>query len=150
MSGRGGRGSKNAKLFRDVICEWPQRLVTVLTYGIVDTGVAVYNRHVTGDVKVSYVAHFMGAISGLLIGIIVLKNRKVEHWETKLKVLCFVVFFLLRLGMILWNIFGNELTHLAYGTNSTYFRPEEDYSSNVNFSTAFSGGVVTPNCHNYI
>ena len=127
------------------------RLVTVLTYGVVDTGVAVYNRHVTGDVKVSYVAHFMGAISGLLIGIIVLKNRKVEHWETKLKVVCVVIFVLLMLGMILWNVFGNDVTHLAYGANSTYFRPEEYYpSSYANFSSAFSDQVMKPKCHNYI
>ncbi len=120
------------------------RLVTVMTYGVIDTGVAMYNRHVGGDVKVSYVAHLMGAISGLLIGIIVLKNRRVEHWETKLKVVCVFVFLLLVASMIVWNICGNELNFILGGGNSTYFRSEL-YEP----ATELDQGIQ-PKCHSYI
>ena len=54
--------------------------------------------------KVSHVAHLSGAIGGILVGIIILKNRKVESWETKLKILCMVLFALFIGGCIFWNV----------------------------------------------
>jgi hypothetical protein len=105
---------------------------------------------VTGNVKVSYVAHLMGAISGLLIGIIVLKNRRVEHWETKLKVVCVVVFGLLIAGMIVWNVIGDQLTHMALGGNVTYFRDDVfDYENDYG-DIDIVRRTIQPKCHNYI
>ena len=40
--------------------------MTVLLYGGVDTGLAIYNRHIRENesVKTSYVAHLCGALAG--------------------------------------------------------------------------------------
>ena len=36
----------------------------------------------------SYVAHLAGAGCGLLLGLVVLKNRRVQHWEVWLRAAC--------------------------------------------------------------
>ena len=102
------------------------RLITVLLYGFIDTGMVIYNRHIQNDasVKTSYIAHLMGALAGFLVGIIVLKNRKVEHWEKKLKVICIVIFLFLAICAVLWNVIGNNVVSRVYGGNSTYFKHE--------------------------
>ena len=116
------------------------RLLSVLLYGLLDTGMAVYYRHVADQtVKTSYLAHICGALAGLLIGIIVLKNRKVEHWETKLKVICVVVFVLLAVTAVLWNIFGDFICRLT--TGKYYFSRDEDVP--MQWET-------DETCHNYI
>ena len=39
----------------------------------------------------------------------VLKNRKVECWEMKLKLVCVLVFIFLLSLAILWNVMGDEV-----------------------------------------
>ena len=38
--------------------------------------------------QTSYTAHLTGSAVGLLVGLVVLRNRRVEHWETWLKMAC--------------------------------------------------------------
>ncbi len=104
------------------------RLLTVVLYGALDFGLAVYHRRrrPAAAVKTSYAAHLAGAASGLLVGIIVLKNRRVEHWETCLKVVCVILFAMLMLLALVWNIVGNRIAMMAMGVNATYFE-EESY-----------------------
>ena len=65
-------------------------VVSLLILG--DISWAVYNRVVasrhhqdTGDV--SYVAHLTGALMGLLVGFLALRNRHEERWEIVMKVI---------------------------------------------------------------
>ena len=58
--------------------------------------------------KVSYVAHLGGAFAGILVGIIVLKNRKVELWERNLTIVCIVTFVLCMIMFIIYNIVGED------------------------------------------
>ena len=100
----------------------------MLAFGLIDISQALYNRyHVEPDEKsnkVSHVAHLSGAIGGILVGIIILKNRKVESWETKLKILCMVLFGCFIGGCIFWNITADYIMAKFYFPSKDF----QDYS----------------------
>ena len=65
-----------------------------------DVSWAVYNRYTNTNTNTSYVAHLTGALVGLMVGFLVLRNRYVEPWEKILKVqpltvisFCFIILF---------------------------------------------------------
>ena len=86
---------------------------------MVDTGLAIYRRHVESDDTTGYIAHLLGAVAGLAIGIIVLRNRKVESWEVWLKWICVVGFLLATLASVLWNIYASDGYYLEQNYNTT-------------------------------
>ena len=88
----------DGKLFRVL------QLLAVLTFALLDTGYAFYRRYSGEHTSVSYVAHLVGAIVGLMVGLIVLKDRIEEAWEKKMKAICWVCFFTSFVVFILWNI----------------------------------------------
>ena len=51
----------------------------------------------------SWEAHVAGATAGLIIGIVVLKNRRVEECETWLKVSCVVVVSIALIVLLILN-----------------------------------------------
>ena len=52
------------------------KLTAVLAFTIVDTGMAVYNKHMYADNNtVGYTAHIAGAVAGLVVGFFALENR---------------------------------------------------------------------------
>lgn len=119
------------------------RLTTVLLYGLIDTGAAIYQRHIsnklqsaTSAAKTGYVAHLSGALAGFLIGIIVLKNRRVEKWERKMKLICIFVFVILMILAMVWNAVGDYVVTLVKGNVTNYF-PND-------------GEFIDPDCHYYI
>lgn len=103
------------------------RLSIVLLYSAIDTGVAVVRR---SSHNISFTAHLSGAIAGLLVGIIVLKNRKVEKWEMKLKICCIVTFALFVGLCLLWNFIGDKVYMATQGIN--FFPYSKDYVSQAN------------------
>merc|ERR1712062_16092 len=112
--------------FHGQIVRW-MRLIIVITFCLFDIGQALYNRyHAQPDGKsnkVSHVGHISGAIGGLLVGIFILKNRKVESWQTKLKILCMVIFALFIGGCIFWNVTADYIM-----PTDKYFEDGEDKS----------------------
>lgn len=73
-----------------------------------DLGVAIYYRHFyTGPDKplIGYTAHFCGAVCGLLLGVVCLRNLNKLAWERVLWWIALVLTFLLFLFAVLWNIF---------------------------------------------
>jgi len=80
------------------------RLMGLIFFGALDISLAMYDRYYgTHKNKTSYSAHFMGALTGFLLGIVVLRNLKVRRWEIILGYVTIAVFILL-LGMcIIWN-----------------------------------------------
>ena len=94
----------------NVIFNWGEmefpalRLLAFLLLAGVDTGVAIYYRFVAGvDTRVSYVAHLAGAVIGLLLGIVVLRNLREHKWERVLWWFCLILFLLLFLAAIIIN-----------------------------------------------
>ena len=62
-------------------------LLTVSLLIVGDVSWSVYKRYDrNSNDNVSYVAHVMGAMTGLMVGLLVLKNRIEEPWEKKMKV----------------------------------------------------------------
>jgi len=90
----------DGKLFRVL------QLLAVLTFALLDTAYAFYRRYSGEYSSVSYVAHLVGSVVGLLVGIIVLKDRIEEPWEKKMKAICWACFCVLFVVFIFWNIFA--------------------------------------------
>lgn len=64
------------------------RLVTLLIFTAADLSAAIYERHRTrGSIayRTSYGGHLAGALSGLLLGLIFLRNVRVLSWEQEVK-----------------------------------------------------------------
>lgn len=93
----------------NVIFNWSEmefpalRLISLLLFAGVDTGVAVYYRYVQEEVPVSYAAHAAGAAVGLLLGIVVLRNLRVRTWERVIWWFSLLLFLGLFLAAIVWN-----------------------------------------------
>ncbi|XP_017885206.1 rhomboid-related protein 2-like isoform X2 [Ceratina calcarata] len=95
-----------------IVMNWSQmefavlQLFVFLVVAAVDVGQAIYNRYVlieTND-QVGYVAHFAGAIAGLLVGINILRNLEVKTWEKVVWWASIITYIVLMTAAILWNI----------------------------------------------
>jgi len=88
-------------------------VVSLLILG--DVSWAVYNYNMTSDCElglagsqcqnVSYVAHLAGAVTGLLVGFLALRNRQEERWEKVMKRIILPLVIILFAAAIAWNIF---------------------------------------------
>ena len=80
------------------------RILIVIGIPSVDVITGVSNL-VTGDTNsTSYIAHASGVGVGILVGLVILNNRKVEFWETWLRSLCCVTAVTYVLILIILNI----------------------------------------------
>lgn len=78
----------------NIIINWAEmkgsclKLVTLLTFAFADLGTAIYERHFKiGSLayRTSYGGHLAGALSGLLVGLIMLRNFRTHRWEQIVK-----------------------------------------------------------------
>lgn len=85
------------------------RLLALTVFGMTDFGVAIYDRYVVNrNNRTSYAAHLAGALSGLLIGVLVLKNLRVRKHEIIIGWLSMVIFILLLGAAVLFNVLNPE------------------------------------------
>ena len=72
-----------------------------------DVGFAIWDRYTSSDpnLPVGYVAHLMGALAGLTIGLLVLKNFEQKLHVQVLWWVALGVYSACTLFAILWNIF---------------------------------------------
>lgn len=81
------------------------KLVTLLTFCFADFGTAIYERHFANPdrmaYKVSYGGHLAGALSGLLLGIVFLRNARVHHWEEIVKRVAAIIYAVLVVSKII-------------------------------------------------
>lgn len=94
----------------NVIMNWKEmqfgwfRLIFIVVLIGADVATALYYRYVGTETGVGYAAHGAGALAGLLIGIVTLRNLDVEPWEEKVWWLSLGIFFALVVS-VLWNVF---------------------------------------------
>ncbi|XP_066257949.1 rhomboid-related protein 2-like [Euwallacea similis] len=81
-----------------------QLLIFVLVGGV-DIGTAIYHRYVLDKVQsIGYVAHFGGAVAGLLVGINILRNLSVTKPERLIWWISIMLFSSLMAVCIIWNL----------------------------------------------
>ncbi|VDK65218.1 unnamed protein product [Anisakis simplex] len=82
------------------------RLLLIGTYLSLDIGSAVYRRLQSDQCdRVSYTAHIAGAITGLLMGIVLLYNLKVLKWERILLIASLTTYVVIFIFVIIMVIF---------------------------------------------
>ncbi|XP_018012178.1 rhomboid-related protein 2 [Hyalella azteca] len=95
----------------NVILNWSEmpfnwvRLLVLLVLMITDVTVFFYNAYYGVDNKVSYSAHLAGFVSGLLVGMMVLRNLRKLLWEIILKWVGFVIYIGLFTAAVIVHIF---------------------------------------------
>ena len=94
------------------------RLTAVMAFVVVDIIIGVYNNFFANLISTtSYGAHIAGAGIGLLAGILILNNRKVETWEVWLKLCCYLLLALFFTVTVLWNIVGDTVFNILFDIN---------------------------------
>ena len=85
------------------------RLISLVGFISTDVGVAIYGRYVKEEQsRVSYSAHFAGAVVGFLIGVNVLRNLKMRRWEIILGWIMLIIYILFMGFSILFNILNEN------------------------------------------
>jgi hypothetical protein len=92
-------------------CPWCRVLIVTIV-AISDVAVYVYDLYISdhkksstgGSVPIGYAAHISGAIAGLLVGIMCLKNLRWERHEKYIWAVSACIFFLLIGSAIIWSI----------------------------------------------
>jgi len=97
------------------------RLVFIISLTIHDIGFAIYVRFFSEEEnRTGFVGHLCGAIAGLLVGVFVLDNRRVQSWESWIQWISLVIFALMIGFAIFWNILGDQIV----GGRGFYPRPD--------------------------
>jgi len=94
------------------------RIVFLSVLTLHDIGFAIYVRIYDPENRTGFTGHLCGAIAGLLVGVFILENRRVQTWEKWVGGISFAVYLGLVIFAIVWNIFGNSW--------STDFFPSSD------------------------
>lgn len=81
------------------------QLIGFLLLCVFDFSISVYNRYIAenADKSTGYTAHLAGAMAGLLIGIVALRNLEQLPWERVVWWISFCAFIVFIVGMIIWN-----------------------------------------------
>lgn len=89
-------------------------LVQILIFLIItfcDIGTSIYNRYYLDvDNQVAYIAHFAGAVAGLLVGVQTLKNIRPTTKEAILWWLCLVIYIIVTIICIILNVTGTTIS----------------------------------------
>ena len=85
------------------------RLALVIAWFVLDLSYTIYREFFSGDKhSVSIAGHAFGGLAGVMVGIFVLHNRKVEDWERIFKIVILSIFGIALLGFILAHIVANQ------------------------------------------
>lgn len=87
------------------------KLILLVAFSLFDFGTAIYERHFKIDsvaYRTSYGGHIAGALCGLLLGLIVLKNSRVHQWEQVASRTSLTIISFLFLLAITFNILSSD------------------------------------------
>ena len=89
------------------------RLALVIAWFVLDLSYTIYREFFSEDKHsvstVSIAGHAFGGLAGVMVGIFVLHNRKVEDWERIFKIVILSIFGIALLGFILAHIVANQV-----------------------------------------
>ena len=80
------------------------RLAFIVSFTVFDLGTAVVNYSQGHTTSTSYSGHLSGALAGVLLGLALLENRRIEWWENKLKRAAIALYLILLLVGLLVHI----------------------------------------------
>ncbi|KAM3722480.1 Rhomboid-related protein [Dirofilaria immitis] len=93
------------------------RLFIISAYVLADTTLTVYRRFQLDECdRVSYTAHIAGTVTGILMGVVILHNLKVLHWERILMIVSLVLFGIIFLFLTVMVIFVNPFSKATWDT----------------------------------
>uniref|UniRef100_A0A1I7VU98 Rhomboid family protein n=1 Tax=Loa loa TaxID=7209 RepID=A0A1I7VU98_LOALO len=93
------------------------RLFIISAYVLADIAVTVHRRFQMDECdRISYTAHIAGAVTGLLMGVIILHNLKVLYWERILMTVSLVLFGTIFLFLMAMVIFVNPFSKPIWDT----------------------------------
>jgi len=84
------------------------RLAFVILFIVGDVGNIIYDVYYLEITHISYAGHAFGALAGVLIGVFVLQNRKVEDWELIFQWCVFALYGVCLCAFVLWHIIGSN------------------------------------------
>merc|ERR1712029_636180 len=100
-------------------------LTLILAYVVADIAISVYSHETYGDQNtIGHIAHFAGAMMGLVSGILFLHNIRRESWEKSLRLVCIILLAAFLIITILWQCVGNNVYHSVHQIN--YFKNETE------------------------
>ncbi|XP_039297527.1 rhomboid-related protein 2 isoform X2 [Nilaparvata lugens] len=96
-----------------IILNWSEmqfaiwQLLIFLALAVIDIGTAIHDRYVAQlNREIGYVAHLAGAIAGLLVGLVILRNLAVRSWEQKLQWIGLFIYIALISVAVAYNVFS--------------------------------------------
>ena len=95
---------------------------------------SILRKFFQNDYATSWEGHLAGGLTGILLGIVVLKNRRVEKWETWLKLVCVLSYTVAILAMIMANIFVSNCKDGCYFKEEWTWTKYEEVRSNISQS----------------
>ncbi|KAI4454740.1 rhomboid-related protein [Holotrichia oblita] len=91
------------------------QLLVFVAVTVSDVGYAMYLRYIgEGDSHIGYAAHFFGALAGLLVGIMVLRNLTASPRERYLQKIALIAYVLLMIAAIIWNSTATSFFPIEY------------------------------------
>ena len=91
------------------------KVTAIVAFVVADVSMAVYSHG--SNTTTGYTAHLVGALTGLVAGILVLHNQKKEAWEQVLKVVCVVVLTVLMMAGVVWQLSADSIYQSRHSSN---------------------------------
>ena len=121
------------------------RILVVIGIPSVDVITGVSNL-VTGDTNsTSYIAHASGVGIGILVGLVILTNRRVEFWETWLRSLCCVTAVAYILILVILNI-----VHIYQSPSSTLQANSFHLNNSLGFNNTMMENKFVDKCKEFL
>ena len=82
-------------------------MALVILFTLFDVGITLYNVITEKQSGTSIASHVFGGLAGVLVGTILLENRKVDDWERIYKWISLGIYWVAMFVFILWHIIGS-------------------------------------------